>query len=91
MSELLFLPTPNWFISRPLDIYFDINNEKNINNGTLALSVIGSIYLFDYKFKTYYNCIKNAHLKRINSLSFKKSTFESWFYLNVFYFSLTFI
>jgi len=65
MSELLFIPTPNWFISRPLDI-----SSSNDDDGLLALSVIGSIYFFDFKFKKYYCCIKNAHLKRINSIAF---------------------
>jgi hypothetical protein len=77
MSELYLLPTPNWFTSRPLDIYFNNNNNDDKNNGVLALSVIGSIYLLDYKFKKYYNCIKSAHVKRINSLAFKNSKFES--------------
>lgn len=76
MSELYFLPTPNWFISRPLDIYNDETNVDNPQNGIVALSVIGSIYFIDYKFKSFYNCIKLAHLKRINALSFKKSKLE---------------
>ena len=66
-SELLFIPTPNWFISRPLDV-------SSNNDGLLALSVIGSIYFLDFKFKKYYFCIKNAHLKRINSIAFKNSS-----------------
>ncbi len=68
MSELYFVPTPNWFISRPLDI------SSSNDDGLLALSVIGSIYFFDFKFKKYYFCIKNAHLKRINSIAFNTSS-----------------
>ena len=69
-SELYFVPTPNWFISRPLDISTSPSNDSN---GLLALSVIGSIYFLDYKFRQYHFCINNAHLKRINSVVFSKS------------------
>ena len=83
MSELYFVPTPNWFISRPLDIYLNSHNECD-GNIMVALSVIGSIYFVDHKFKAYYGCVKNAHFKRINSVAFKQTKFESKLFLFIF-------
>jgi WD40 repeat protein len=61
MSELVLMPTPNWFISKPLDISFD---------GTIAFSAINSVLITNVSFDKYKYTIKDAHSKRIHSLSF---------------------
>jgi hypothetical protein len=76
MSELYFVPTPNWFISKPLDIYLS-DDVTNPNNGLVAFGVIGTIYFTDHKFEAFHGCIKDAHLKRLNSLAFNRQSNES--------------
>lgn len=62
MSELVLMPTPNWFTSKPIDICQ--------RDGTIAFSAICSILLTNNLTETYNSTIKDAHAKRILGLSF---------------------
>lgn len=62
MRELVFFPTPNWFISRTIDI--------NESNGSLAITAINSIILTNNLFDEYNYTIKEAHTKRLHGISF---------------------
>ena len=62
MSELVFMPTPNWFIPRPTDV--------SQLNGLIAISAINSILIANEFFDGYNYAIKDAHSKRIHSLAF---------------------
>lgn len=64
MSEMIFIPTPNWFTSRPVDIL--------PIDGTLAVSALSSILLTNNLLESYSGTIKDAHTKRILCLSFYK-------------------
>ena len=66
MSEMLLLPTPNWFISRPIDIL-----ERDL---TVALSVINSVVVTADLFNSLAFSIKDAHSKRINGVAFYQGT-----------------
>jgi WD40 repeat protein len=66
MNQLVLLPTPNWFTSRPVDI--------DVNTGTVALSVMGSIYLTTNLFQKFHISLKDVHAKRINSVAFNNKT-----------------
>ncbi|CAF1058444.1 unnamed protein product, partial [Brachionus calyciflorus] len=61
-SEIIFLPTPNWFISRPIDV--------NTNDSTLATCAINSIILTNNLLTTNQSTIKDAHTKRLHCVSF---------------------
>jgi WD40 repeat protein len=65
MGRLLLMPTPNWLVARPIDI-----NKKD---ASIALSVIGTIYITENLFNSYKCCIKDAHGKRIQALAFHNS------------------
>ena len=70
MSEMLLLPTPNWFISRPIDVL-----ERD---HTVALSVINSIVVTtDQLFNKLAFSIKDAHCKRINAVAFHQGICSS--------------
>lgn len=62
MSELIFMPTPNWFISRPIDI--------NRLDGTTAVTAINSILITSDILNKYEYCLKDAHTKRLHSVCF---------------------
>ena len=64
MSELVLMPTPNWFTSRPIAICQE--------TGTIAFSAICSILLTDNLLDTYNSTIREAHAKRILCLAFYK-------------------
>jgi hypothetical protein len=68
MSELVLMPTPNWFTSRPIDICQ--------RDGTVAFSAICSILLTNNITETYDSTIKEAHSKRIISLAFYGGDFK---------------
>ena len=68
MSEIILMPTPNWFISRPTDI-----SQKN---GTIAFSVICSILFTDSTVETHHASIKDAHSKRILGLAYHQGIME---------------
>lgn len=61
-SEIIFLPTPNWFISRPVDV--------NIHDSTIATCAISSILLTKSLFSSNQSTIKDAHVKRLHGVSF---------------------
>lgn len=65
MSELLFLPTPNWFISRPIDV--------NGVNGSIAITAINTIIVTNRLFDEYNFSIKDAHTKRLQGVSFSQA------------------
>ena len=65
MTELLLMPTPNWFTSKPIDIC-----KKT---GSIAFSAICSILITDNLNETYTQSLKDAHSKRILGLSFYNS------------------
>lgn len=67
MSELVLIPTPNWFTSKPIDICQ--------TDGTIAFSAICSILLTKNLTETYNSTIKDAHAKRILSLSFYRGNY----------------
>lgn len=62
MRELVFFPTPNWFISRPIDI--------DPTSGSLAITAINSIILTNNLFDEYNFTISEAHSKRLHAVSF---------------------
>ncbi len=62
MSELIFMPTPNWFTSKPIDICQ--------NDGSIAITAINSIIFTKNLFQKYDGFIKDAHTKRINCVAF---------------------
>lgn len=62
MRELVFFPTPNWFISRSIDV--------NKSNGSLAITAINSIILTSNLFDEYNYTIKEAHSKRLHAVAF---------------------
>ena len=64
MSEIILMPTPNWFISRPVDV--------SKTDGTLAFSVMSSILFTDSAIESYRFTLKEAHSKRILGLSYYK-------------------
>jgi hypothetical protein len=76
MNELCFVPTPNWFVSKPLDVYFN-DDLTSPNSGLVAFGVIGTIYFADHRFEKFHGSIKDAHLKRLNALAFNKNSNES--------------
>ncbi|RNA10723.1 gem-associated 5 [Brachionus plicatilis] len=63
-SEIIFLPTPNWFISQPADL-----NEQD---SMLATCALNSIILTDTRFECHIGTIKDAHSKRLHAVSFYK-------------------
>lgn len=63
-SEIIFLPTPNWFVSQAIDL----NDQDPI----LATCVLNSIILTDPLFESYIGTIKEAHTKRLHAVSFYK-------------------
>jgi len=62
MSELIFMPTPNWFTSKPIDVCETDNS--------IAITAINSILFTSNLFQTFDGYIKDAHTKRINCVSF---------------------
>ena len=62
MSELIFMPTPNWFTSNPIDICESDNS--------IAVTAINSILFTSNLFLNFDGFIKDAHSKRINCISF---------------------
>jgi hypothetical protein len=69
MSELVLMPTPNWFTSRPIDI--------STLDGTAAFSAINSVLITNVSFDNYKYTIREAHTKRIHSLSFYYTVIEN--------------
>ena len=66
MSELLFIPTPNWFISNSLDIC--------PVDGSCATTAINTIILTNDLFARHQFSIKDAHTKRLHAVSFFSQT-----------------
>ena len=62
MSELVFMPTPNWFTSNPIAICETDNS--------IAITAINSILFTSNLFLNFDGYIKDAHTKRINCVSF---------------------
>ncbi len=62
MSELIFLPTPNWFISSSMDVCG--------LDGTCATTAINTIILTNNLLEEYNFSIKDAHTKRLHGVSF---------------------
>ena len=69
MSELVLMPTANWFTPRPIDI--------STLDGTIAFSAINSVLITNVSFDSYKYTIKDAHTKRIHSLSFYYTIIEN--------------
>lgn len=68
-SEIIFVPTPNWFISQPIDL--------DSNETLLATCALNSIIFTNSDFETYIGTIKEAHSKRVHAVSFYKiNTFD---------------
>lgn len=63
MSDLIFIPTPNWFISRPIEVC-------GPESSTLATCAINSILITNNLFDNHSSCIKDAHTKRLHGLAF---------------------
>jgi hypothetical protein len=62
MSELVLIPTPNWFTSRPIDICK--------LDGSLAFCTINSITLTKNLLNEYDSTIREAHSKRLHAIAF---------------------
>lgn len=62
MRELVLFPTPNWFISRPIDI--------KQSTGSLAITAINSIIVTNNLFDEFCFTIKEAHTKRLHAVAF---------------------
>lgn len=67
MSKPILFPTPNWFISRSIDI------DKL--TGSVAITAINSIILTNNLFDEYNYTIKDAHSKRLHGVSFGPKNF----------------
>lgn len=63
-SEIIFLPTPNWFISQAIDL--------NSQDSVLATCALNSIIFTNAEFESHIGTIKEAHSKRLHSVSFYK-------------------
>lgn len=66
MRELVHFPTPNWFISRPIDV--------DPSNGSLAITAINSIILTNHLFDEFNFTITDAHTKRLHAVAFAPAT-----------------
>lgn len=62
MRELVFFPTPNWFISRPIDI--------DLTNGSLAITAFSSIIITNNLFSEFNFTLADAHTKRLHAVAF---------------------
>ena len=62
MSDIVFIPTPNWFISSSLDI--------NPLSGACAITAISSVLITNNLLEKFNFSIKDAHTKRLQGVSF---------------------
>jgi hypothetical protein len=62
MSDIVFIPTPNWFISNSIDI--------NPVDGSCAITAINSVLFTRNLLNKFDFTIREAHTKRIQGVSF---------------------
>jgi hypothetical protein len=69
MSELVLMPTPNWFTSRPIDICK--------HDGSMAFCTINSIILTKNLLNEYDSTIRDAHSKRLHAVAFHVTVLDA--------------